>query len=749
MRTPIEIYQKVKSEVDSIIDLFKSEEYKDVGEEEEFKSSIKCLEEIKEKLDKEMDSLEKNSEWEEFNIAFYGETNAGKSTLIEVLRILLEENSKMKERELFDIKKEEIQEILNEISSNNEIIKDINNKFNTKINSLNDKSKILKQDIDKTREGLTELEEEKNETENLVTNKKKSSVLNFILFYFGLLKEQQQLLELKKIIENTEYTINQYLENQDEIDKELMSLNIDMINEIEPLKNIDIELNDKLDNLNKELLNLSDGSIIGDGHSDYTKDVVSYKFSKNNQKFVILDMPGIEGNENEVKDAIDSAIKKAHVVFYIKKDPKPPGNGDDNEGTLQKIKNHLSQHTQVYSIFNKPAHNPKNIEKGLVTSAEEVGLIELEKVMKESLGVNYYNNIVLSAYPAFLAIGNSTHKRFMGNQNKFLKEYIDKKILLSKTNVDKFAKKIESEIISDYKNKIIEANYYKIKIRLNNTSESIKKNIFLFEKVKNEVENNVSYTNKQLDNATNVLKSNLYNTAIKEVNSFQTSLRQKIYCEIEKDIDSRTLKDKYEEISTRSIDELKEKLNRTLSNVFDNYKNELEHILKKHKRYEKEILESFIQYSFSIDSNTFEFNLNTEVDFTKLFSELILSIIGIIIGVAGGGLVAIALGVFGIIFNIGKNLYLAFDKDKKIADQKSRINEIINKTSNEIKDSIKEKLNYIDKDIDYRIKETKKELIITIEKLDSILRILKNFREKLKFFNSNLSHKKYIRSTDA
>jgi len=707
MRTPIEIYQKVKSEVDSIIDLFKSEEYKDVGEEEEFKSSIKCLEEIKEKLDKEMDSLEKNSEWEEFNIAFYGETNAGKSTLIEVLRILLEENSKMKERELFDIKKEEIQEILNEISSNNEIIKDINNKFNTKINSLNDKSKLLKQDIDKTREGLTELEEEKNETENLD------------------------------------------LENQDEIDKELMSLNIDMINEIEPLKNIDIELNDKLDNLNKELLNLSDGSIIGDGHSDYTKDVVSYKFSKNNQKFVILDMPGIEGNENEVKDAIDSAIKKAHVVFYIKKDPKPPGNGDDNEGTLQKIKNHLSQHTQVYSIFNKPAHNPKNIEKGLVTSAEEVGLIELEKVMKESLGVNYYNNIVLSAYPAFLAIGNSTHKRFMGDQNKFLKEYIDKKILLSKTNVDKFAKKIESEIISDYKNKIIEANYYKIKIRLNNTSESIKKNIFLFEKVKNEVENNVSYTNKQLDNATNVLKSNLYNTAIKEVNSFQTSLRQKIYCEIEKDIDSRTLKDKYEEISTRSIDELKEKLNRTLSNVFDNYKNELEHILKKHKRYEKEILESFIQYSFSIDSNTFEFNLNTEVDFTKLFSELILSIIGIIIGVAGGGLVAIALGVFGIIFNIGKNLYLAFDKDKKIADQKSRINEIINKTSNEIKDSIKEKLNYIDKDIDYRIKETKKELIITIEKLDSILRILKNFREKLKFFNSNLSHKKYIRSTDA
>ena len=109
LKEPNKIYQNIKSEVKSIIDLFKSEEYKK-ADEEELNSSIKRLEEIKETLDIEIDSLEKNAEWEEFNIAFYGETNAGKSTLIEVLRILLEENQKMKERELFDIKKEKCRE---------------------------------------------------------------------------------------------------------------------------------------------------------------------------------------------------------------------------------------------------------------------------------------------------------------------------------------------------------------------------------------------------------------------------------------------------------------------------------------------------------------------------------------------------------------------------------------------------------------------------------------------------------------
>ncbi len=44
---------------------------------------------------KELESLKNNEEWENFTIAFYGETGAGKSTLIECLRLFFKERSKV------------------------------------------------------------------------------------------------------------------------------------------------------------------------------------------------------------------------------------------------------------------------------------------------------------------------------------------------------------------------------------------------------------------------------------------------------------------------------------------------------------------------------------------------------------------------------------------------------------------------------------------------------------------------------
>ncbi len=43
---------------------------------------------------KELESLKNNEEWEKFTIAFYGETGAGKSTLIECLRLFLKNQAK-------------------------------------------------------------------------------------------------------------------------------------------------------------------------------------------------------------------------------------------------------------------------------------------------------------------------------------------------------------------------------------------------------------------------------------------------------------------------------------------------------------------------------------------------------------------------------------------------------------------------------------------------------------------------------
>lgn len=52
------------------------------------------LGEMKSRFDGEIAYLEKHAEWDKFTIAFFGETNAGKSTIIESLRILFEEKQR-------------------------------------------------------------------------------------------------------------------------------------------------------------------------------------------------------------------------------------------------------------------------------------------------------------------------------------------------------------------------------------------------------------------------------------------------------------------------------------------------------------------------------------------------------------------------------------------------------------------------------------------------------------------------------
>lgn len=52
------------------------------------------LGEMKSRFDGEISYLEKHAEWDTFTIAFFGETNAGKSTIIESLRILFEEKKR-------------------------------------------------------------------------------------------------------------------------------------------------------------------------------------------------------------------------------------------------------------------------------------------------------------------------------------------------------------------------------------------------------------------------------------------------------------------------------------------------------------------------------------------------------------------------------------------------------------------------------------------------------------------------------
>ncbi len=132
-----------------------------------------------------------------------------------------------------------------------------------------------------------------------------------------------------------------------------------------------------------ELEKLQDGAIIGDGRSDSTLETKPYTLKHNNQNFVLLDVPGIEGDEKKVKQQISDATQKAHAIFYVTKTPASPQKGEEGkEGTIEKSQSQLDSQTEVYTLFNKPINNPRALKDGLIDENEKESLRDLNEKMR-------------------------------------------------------------------------------------------------------------------------------------------------------------------------------------------------------------------------------------------------------------------------------------------------------------------------------------------------------------------------------
>ncbi|MBK4999922.1 hypothetical protein IAE37_002198 [Pseudomonas sp. S31] len=85
------------------------------------------LGEMKSRFDSEITYLEKHAEWENFTIAFFGETNAGKSTIIESLRILFEEKKRQALIERNQATAKDIQAVFS--SKSDELIEELSTRY--------------------------------------------------------------------------------------------------------------------------------------------------------------------------------------------------------------------------------------------------------------------------------------------------------------------------------------------------------------------------------------------------------------------------------------------------------------------------------------------------------------------------------------------------------------------------------------------------------------------------------------------
>lgn len=382
---------------------------------------------------KELESLKKNEEWENFTIAFYGETGAEKSTLIECLRLFFKERSKMNEQERFK-----------------------------------------------------SLYSEKNHRGS-----------------------GHALLELEKF---------------------------------------------------------QDGAIIGDGRSDFTLETKSYTLKHNNKTFTLLDVPGIEGNEEKVMEQVLNATKKAHAVFYVTKKPTPPQKGEEGkQGTIEKIQKQLDSQTEVYTIYNKAVTNPRALKEGLIDESEKESLKILNEKMEAILGKHYMGYKAVSAQAAFYGLSSALipESGFYKNKQKFLEVFKEEGLLLYKSRFKQLAEFIAETLLENSRAKIIESNCNKALKAVEKLQEKIITMIDgQIDPTIREIKNHQQEVCDRLDRSKGKYISNLEKSASEEKDRFKVGFREEMHAHIDDDIGNEECKIMFKHELQKGTEKLRENIKR-------------------------------------------------------------------------------------------------------------------------------------------------------------------------------------------
>ncbi|WQW18570.1 50S ribosome-binding GTPase [Helicobacter pylori] len=533
----------------SIKDLQKIFENTDDGDERLRKfnqEALKVFKNLEFKGLKELESLKNNEEWEKFTIAFYGETGAGKSTLIECLRLFFKEPGKMDQQECF---------------------------------------------------------------KRLYANMKNH--------------ESSEHAELEK---------------------------------------------------------LQDGAIIGDGRSDFTLETKSYTLKHNDQSFVLLDVPGIEGDEKKVKQQISNATKKAHAIFYVTKTPTPPQKGEEGkEGTIEKIQKQLDSQTEVYTLFNKPINSPRALKDGLIDENEKESLKILNEKMGAILGKHYEGYKAVSAQAAFYGLSSALlpESDFYKNKQKFLEIFKAEELLL-KSRFKQLGEFIAGTLLENSRKKIIESNCNKALKVIEKLQKAITTTIDRqIDPTIKELKNRQKETYSNLDRSRDKFVSNLNNSVSKEIERFKSDLSEKMYAHIDRDIEDEECEEIFENERKQRTVELHENIERCLNECKEQFSKDIKEDIE---QFEERVKDSLVMLNhINLDSG-FDPNFNTHSGIDTLNTlGLLSSIASLVFGLFNFwnlvGWASIGLGLTGLV----KSVWGWFSSGYKKSQQRKEVDKNLDK----------------------------------------------------------------------
>ncbi|PIA86449.1 ATP-binding protein [Streptococcus parauberis] len=755
---PQEIYNFTLLKIDNLLNSMSEGNINEEIDQYRFEA-IQKLKEIKVEVNSNILSLKNNSVWDTFTIALYGETNAGKSTLIETIRILLNEQKKNEQHKNYKLLQSDFYELknkINELKNNIELL-------HKKITILHEQHtsnllNIEKENTDKINSILNQIEQNNNAIEisnfkkieylhswfdlskeielinNSIQNNLLSSSINVIISFFHTFEEQHdrqlkitKIKELNKEISNNENDISKLIENNKLLTNEIDSLTLNIKNneekEIVCYKNLENENFDEItrnkhtiellelknNKLILELTSLSDGEIIGDGRSDFTQKVGTYSFTIDNQNFAILDLPGIEGKEKDVQFEIDKAIETAHSVFYVSKKPNPPQKGDDGvKGTIEKISKHLAQHSEIYFIYNKPVRNPRQLKEPLIDNNEHQSLDTVDIELLNVLGQSYVGHKNISAYPAFLSVGKFFNTKYLKDQDKFLDRFKDPNKLLDLSNMSEFTNWMTHQLISDVKNKIIKSNQQKVYSILETTISEIQYFDDSFNKLTIDLRTNFLLTSKKIDIIGNTFYRNIISSGQKSTNTLTNNIRKKIYLEIENGISDKELEQYLQKYLKEENKKFKDNIQFSIKkNNFD-FSEDIKEVTNTFQVYTKDLFDKHLHLNkLEININT-NFKIKNNIDVKETIADILFSLIGLIFTLSNPIMAAIS--GFTLFIVVLKKFLSFTDSEHHMAQQRKIVNNKIDEITEKIQKALKSQQDEIKIEIDKGISDIKNQL---------------------------------------
>ncbi|WP_326737938.1 GTPase [Helicobacter pylori] len=497
----------------------------------------------------------------------------------------------------------------------------------------------------------------------------------------------------------------------------------------------------KKQNILNELHSLQDGAIIGDGRSDFTLKTRSYSFQYNHQNFILLDVPGIEGNEKKVIDQISNATQKAHAIFYVTKKPNPPQKGEERkEGTIEKIQKQLDSQTEVWTIFNKPINNPRAFKDGLIGESEKESLKILNKEMKNILGKHYEGYKAVSAQMAFYGLSQALipESDFYKNKQKFLEVFKEEEWLLYKSRFQQLGEFITGALLKNSRAKIIESNCNKaLKVveQLQKAIEiTIEKRIDPMIKEAQEHQQEARYN---LDCSTEKFILNLTNSAFYEIDQFKSDLREKMYAHINKNIEDEECKEIFKNELIQGIETLHKDIKWRFRECEKRFDGEIKEAIK---QLEYRIKDSLAMLErISIDRG---FNLNFDTDSGIDETKLAISIGGLgLLGIFNAwnpmGWFALTAGIITGLVGIARSIWSFFSSRYKRSQQKKEVDKNLHQICEKIVQDVESRLESRKKDIREKIEKLKANLR-PVDNYKRMKRQLKEAHEKLGYISHNI-----------